>query len=84
ESKKGFVIDHSEVRHMVGPERPLLGNIDAVALRDGDEATIRRLVSEQFGAAGPLLAASCGSPLTLDTDPRKLDIMVQAAECAAR
>jgi len=80
ESKKGFAIDLSEVRRVVGPERPLLGNIDAVALRDGDEETIRRLVREQFDAAGALLAASCGSPLTLDTDPRKLDIMVEAAE----
>ncbi len=84
ESKKGFAIDLREVRRIVGPGRPLLGNIDAMALRDGDEAAIRRLVHEQFANAGPLLAASCGSPLTLDTDPRKLDIMVEAAAgCAS-
>lgn len=83
ESKKGFVIDLAEVRRVVGPERPLLGNIDAVLVRDGDEATIRRAVREQYETAGPLLAASCGSPLTLDTDPRKLDTMVEvAASCA--
>jgi len=83
ESKKGFVIDLAQVREVVGPERPLLANIDAVAIRDGDEAAIRRLVCEQFEAAGPLLAASCGSPLTLDTEPWKLDAMVEAAEeCA--
>ncbi len=77
ESKKDFAIDLAAVRAAVGPERALLGNIDAVLVRDADEARLRREVEAQFAAAGPLLATSAGSPLTLDTDARKLDWMVE-------
>ena len=77
ESKKDFVIDLAAVREAVGPDRPLLGNIDAVLVRDVDEAGLRREVEAQFSAAGPLLAVSAGSPLTPDTEARKLDLMVE-------
>jgi len=80
ESKKGFELDLGAIRRELGPDRPLLGNIDAVLLRDADEASIRRAVGEQYEQAGPLLAASCGSPLPLDTEPGNLDIMVEAAQ----
>lgn len=80
ESKKGFEIDLAEIRRIIGADRPLLGNIDAVLLRDAEPATIRRAVREQWEAAGPLLAISCGSPLTLDTPAWKLDALVAATE----
>lgn len=80
ESKKSFVIDLAEIRRIVGPDRPLLGNIDAVVLRDAEAGTIRRAVQAQWEAAGPLLATSCGSPLTLDTPAWKLDAMLEATE----
>lgn len=83
ESKKGFEIDLAEVRDVVGPDRPLLGNIDAVFVRDADRCGLRRAVETQFDRAGPLLATSAGSPLTPDTDVRKLDLMVElSAQCA--
>ena len=80
ESKKGFVIDLREVRRVVGPARPLLGNLDVTLLRDGDAGTVRAAVTEQYRRAGPLLAMSCGSPVTLDTPPAKLDLLVEATE----
>lgn len=80
ESKKSFVIDLAEIRQVVGPERPLLGNIDAVLLRGAEPATIERAVREQWEAAGPLLATSCGSPLTLDTPAWKLDALVESTQ----
>ena len=78
ESKKGFAIDLGEVRRVIGPERPLLGNLDATLLRDGDADAVRRGVAEQYRQAGPLLAMSCGSPVTLDTPPTKVDMLVEA------
>ena len=77
ESKKGFEIELAAIRRVVGPERPLLGNIDAVRLRDGDAKAIQREVERQFDAGGPMIATSAGSPLTLDTDPAALDLLVK-------
>jgi uroporphyrinogen-III decarboxylase len=80
ESKKAFEIELADVREAVGPDRPLLGNIDATFVRDTDEAGIRRAVNAQFEAAGPLLATCTGSPLILDTSSGKLDLMVECTE----
>ena len=79
ESKKSFEIELVTVRETLGPQRPLLGNMDAVLLRDAGEPTVRRAVEAQFAAAGPLLATSAGSPLTLDTSPATLDALVESA-----
>jgi len=49
-------------------------------VRDLEGGGIARVVRGQFEAAGPLLATSCGSPLTLDTPPEKLDALVAATE----
>ncbi|MEA3400004.1 MAG: uroporphyrinogen decarboxylase family protein [Armatimonadota bacterium] len=84
ESKKGFEIDLGQVRRAIGDDRSLLGNIDATLLRDGSEETIRRAVRAQFDAAGPLLATSLGSPVTLDTEPWRIDAMVAATEQVQR
>ncbi len=78
EGKKDFEIDIGRVRNAVGVLRPLLGNIDVTALRDADAEGIGRLVAQQMRDAGPMLATSCGSPLTLDTPAWKLDAMVEA------
>lgn len=84
ESKKDFTIDLGAIRNVLGPGRPLLGNIDATFVRDAGDDALRRGVEAQFEAAGPLLATSAGSPLTLDTDVRKLDLMVElSAQCGA-
>ncbi len=80
ESKKAFEVDLGSVRRTVGADRPLLGNIDAVHVRDAGEESLRRAVEAQFDAAGPLLATSAGSPLTLDTDLSKLDLLVELSE----
>jgi hypothetical protein len=82
ESKKDFEIDLAEVRAVVGPARPLLGNIDATFIRDASDEGLERAVRAQFDAAGPLLATSAGSPLTLDTDVRTLDLMVELTAAA--
>jgi hypothetical protein len=77
ESKKAFEVDIGAVRETVGPDRPLLGNIDAALVREATDEGLRRAVEAQFEAAGPLLATCTGSPLILDTDVRKLDVMVE-------
>lgn len=77
ESKKAFEIDLGAVRRAIGPDRPLLGNIDATFVRDATDRSLRRAVEAQFEAAGPLLATCTGSPLILDTELRKLDLMVE-------
>ena len=71
------MIDLAAVREAVGPDRPLLGNIDATFVRDATDEALSRAVEAQFAAAGPLLAVSAGSPLTPDTEARKLDLMVE-------
>ncbi|MFW5866452.1 MAG: uroporphyrinogen decarboxylase family protein [Armatimonadota bacterium] len=80
ESKKGFDIDLTRVREEIGADRPLLGNIDAVLIRDGSDRAVLRAVEEQFAAAGPLLATSAGSPLTPDTGTRRMDFLVRITE----
>jgi len=80
ESKKGWVIDIGEVRRQVGPERCLFGNLDAVKLRDLPAQPLRAEVWRQIEAGGPqALVTSNGSPVTLDTRPARVDIMMQAA-----
>ncbi|MBD3292169.1 MAG: hypothetical protein GF393_04540, partial [Armatimonadia bacterium] len=77
ESKKAFEVDLGAVRETIGPDRPLLGNIDATFVRDATQEALSRAIEAQFEAAGPLVATSTGSPLILDTDVRKLDLMVE-------
>jgi hypothetical protein len=84
ESKKGFEVNLAAVREAIGPDRPLLGNIDAVLIRDAGEVVLRRAVQRQFEAAGPLLATSAGSPLTPDTEIPTLDLLVALTERQGR
>jgi uroporphyrinogen-III decarboxylase len=79
ESKKSFVIDLKRIRREIGPEKVLFGNVDVVLVRDGSEAQIRAEVERQYEAAGPRYVVSIGSPLTLDTTPDKLEMLVRSA-----
>ena len=80
ESKKGWVIDLAEIRRRAGPERCLFGNLDAVRARDLPAAPLTAGVHRLIDAIGPAaFVTSLGSPLTLDTPPAKLDIVMQAA-----
>jgi uroporphyrinogen-III decarboxylase len=80
ESKKNWVIDIGEVRRQVGAERCLFGNLDAVKVRGLPEARLTDEVHRLIDAGGPsAFVTSTGSPVTLDTPPRKLDIVMQAA-----
>jgi uroporphyrinogen-III decarboxylase len=80
ESKKDWVIDIGEVRRQAGAERCLFGNLDAVKVRDLPEGRLTGEVHRLIDAGGPsAFVTSTGSPLTLDTPPRKLDIVMQAA-----
>ncbi|MBM3476462.1 MAG: hypothetical protein FJX75_24585 [Armatimonadetes bacterium] len=80
ESKKGWTIDIGEVRRRIGPERCLFGNLDAVKLRDLPAQALRQEVWRLIEAGGPqAFVTSHGSPVTLDTPPAKVHIMMQAA-----
>ena len=80
ESKKGWTVDIGDVRRQVGEGRCLLGNIDVVLLRDGGRDDIAAEVERQVRAAGPAaFVTSVGSPVTLDTPPGKVDLLMEAA-----
>ena len=81
ESKKGFEIDMGAVRKAAGEDIVLVGNIDASLIRDATKEQIEAEVRRQVAAAGAHgnFIVGIGSPLTLDTEPEKLDFLVQAA-----
>ena len=78
ESKKGFIIDLARIRAEIGPDKLLFGNLDVTLLRDGTEAQIAAEVARQYATAGQRFVASTGSPVTLDTPPEKVDMLVRA------
>jgi len=79
ESKKGWTVDIGVVREQLGVDRCLLGNIDAVLVRDGSPETLAAEVRRQIERAGPRsFVTSIGSPLTLDTAPEQLDAVIRA------
>jgi len=70
ESKKGFRIDIGNVRTVVGPKVPLLGNTDVMLIHRGDAMALETEIRRQAEAAGSgPFAHSFGSPLPLDTPP---------------
>jgi uroporphyrinogen decarboxylase len=80
ESKKGFRIDLRAVRKAIGPERCLFGNLDVTLVRDLPAGPLLRVVDDLIRAAGPqAFVTSVGSPLTLDTPPAKVDLLMEAA-----
>jgi len=87
ESKKSFKIEIGKVRETLGWNICLFGNIDVVSvMRDGTEDDIKNEVFRQIKVAGErgAFVISTGSPLTLDTEPKKVDYMVQAARSYRR
>ena len=82
ESKKNFVIDIGEVRAAVGPELCLLGNLDSYAdVQLAEEVELEAKVARQIrvaGADGAFILAA-GSPLTLDTPPERVDLLIRCA-----
>ncbi|MFQ6099515.1 MAG: uroporphyrinogen decarboxylase family protein [Armatimonadota bacterium] len=85
ESKKGFTVDIGEVRERIGDDKTLFGNVDVRLVRDGSPDVIRAEVQRQVRAAGAggKFVVSVGSPLTLDTPPVKVDVLVEAAHAAS-
>jgi uroporphyrinogen-III decarboxylase len=82
ESKKGFVLELDEVVNRVEGRVAVLGNIDAVHF--GLHATMKEMVAEvkrqaRIGARAKGFVISTGSPFPLDTNPRLIDAMVNAA-----
>ena len=75
-------MDISEVRRQVRSDLAIWGNIDALFIERASRDEIAEAVKEQWIAAGPLYAASPGSPLTADTPPYKLRWLIEAAHMA--
>ena len=86
ESKKDFTIDIGEVRAAVGPNLCLLGNLDSyeIVLR-AYESDLQAEVQRQIRAAGAngAFIVSTGSPLTLDTPPERVDLLVELVRQSA-
>ena len=86
ESKKGFQIEIEEVVERVAGRTAVLGNIDAVqfglhATADEMAAEVRRQAA--IGARAKGFVVSTGSPFPLDTNPRLIDTLVEAAHSVA-
>jgi hypothetical protein len=81
EGKKGFDVDIGEVRRRVGGGKTLFGNVDVRLLRDGSARQIEAEVVRQVREAGAdgRFVVSIGSPVTLDTPPAKVDMLIEAA-----
>jgi hypothetical protein len=82
ESKKNFRIEIEEVVKRVGERVAVMGNIDAVHF--GLHATPEEMAAEvqrqaAAGARAKGFVASTGSPFPLDTNPRQVDALVEAA-----
>ena len=82
ESKKGFQIEIEEVVERVAGRTAVLGNIDAVQY--GLHATAEEMAAEvrrqaAIGARAKGFVVSTGSPFPLDTNPRLIDALVEAA-----
>lgn len=86
ESKKNFVIDIGEVRAAVGPDLCLMGNIDAYGIIEkATGAELAAEVARQVRVAGSSGAfiVGLGSPLTLDTPPERVDLLIGSTGCGA-
>jgi hypothetical protein len=82
ESKKTFVIDIGAVREAAGPHLCLLGNVDAYGVVEkATEAELRAEVERQIRKAGSegAFIVGVGSPLTLDTPPERVDLLIRCA-----
>jgi hypothetical protein len=82
ESKKDFVIDIGEVRQAVGPDLCLLGNIDSYEIvLKATEARLTAEVERQIRVAGHegRFIVGVGSPITLDTPPSRVDLLIHSA-----
>jgi hypothetical protein len=86
ESKKNFRIDIEDVVERIGARMTVFGNIDAVkygirAPADEITAEVRRQVRAGLRAKG--FVVSTGSPFPLDTNPRRIDMLVAAAHAGS-
>jgi hypothetical protein len=82
ESKKTFIINIDEVRAAIGLDLCLLGNIDAYGVMlKATEAKLADEVARQVrvAGAGGAFIVGLGSPLTLDTPPERVDLLIRCA-----
>ena len=82
ESKKDFIVDIGEVREAVGPNLCLLGNLDSyetVCCAPEEELLAEVQRQKQVAGANGAFIVSTGSPLTLDTPPERVDLLVEFA-----
>lgn len=79
EDKKNIRIDLGQIRSVIGPEKALFGNLDAVMLRDADRATLAAEIAAEATRAGAPFIVSMGSPATLDTPPERISWLTEIA-----
>jgi len=73
----------AEARRSVGPNLPLLGNLDNLSLPALSPDAVRRRARaclEEAAPAGPYVLCHSGGDVPLDTPPENLQAMIQAAE----
>ena len=69
EDRKGYGIDLAEVRRLLGPDRVLFGNLDALFVEEAADDELLAEVRRQIQVAGAdgSFVVSLGSPFTPDT-----------------
>jgi uroporphyrinogen-III decarboxylase len=85
ESKKGFEIDLATVARAAGERCAVLGNFDATAVKDLDDAGLAAGLAAQQQAADAARGyiASTGSPFPLDTPRERVAAFIRLARQAA-
>jgi uroporphyrinogen-III decarboxylase len=80
EDRKGYGIDLAKVRRIVGSDRVLFGNIDALFLETASDRELLLEVRRQIAVGGPAdrFVVSTGSPLTPRTTRERLRFFVES------
>jgi uroporphyrinogen-III decarboxylase len=82
EDRKNYGIDLGEIRRVLGPDRVLLGNVNASFLEKASEPEILEEVKRQIHLAGRRgnFIVSTGSPVTPGTSLERLRFFLQSTQ----
>jgi len=80
EGRNGYSNDIGEVRRIVGPDRPLYGNVDISLLETASDEDVLAEVRRQVDHAGrdAPFVVSTGSPLTRATTPERVRLFCES------
>jgi len=79
EDRKNYGIDLAEVRRVIGPDKVLFGNLDALFVQNASDGELLAEVKRQINVAGPHnFILSLGSPLTPGTTLERVRLVTES------